>query len=86
MIEEKGSFTFTLPPSWIIEIEVTLVSDNDGVPSTMPILICGSDICIDLDGIINSRKKVEQLIGRMEGAIIKIVNKKIDKGEIGIRP
>ncbi len=81
-----GSYTLTLPASWIVEIEVTLVADKRGASSTMPVLIAGSDICIELDGIIDTRKKVEQLVGRIEGAVAKIVNRKIDRGEIGIRP
>ncbi len=86
MIEEAGSYSLTLPSSWIIEVEVTLVENKRGVSSTMPVLISGSDICIELDGIIDTRKKVEQLVGRIEGAVAKIVNRKIDRGEIGVRP
>ncbi len=81
-----GSYTLTLPSTWIIEIEVTLVQRQNGSRETMPVLISGADVEIQLDGIIDSRKKVEQLVGRIEGAITKIVNRKIDKGEIGIRP
>lgn len=81
-----GSYTLTLPSTWIIEIEVTLVQRQNGTAETMPVLISGSDVEIQLDGIIDSRKKVEQLVGRIEGAITKVVNRKIDKGEIGIRP
>lgn len=81
-----GSYMLTLPSTWIIEIEVTLVQRQNGTSETMPVLISGSDVEIQLDGIIDSRKKVEQLVGRIEGAITKVVNRKIDKGEIGIRP
>ncbi len=81
-----GSYTLTLPSTWIIEIEVTLVQRQNGSRDTMPVLISGADVEIQLDGIIDSRKKVQQLVGRIEGAITKVVNRKIDKGEIGVRP
>ncbi len=81
-----GSFSLTLPSTWIIEIEVTLVQRQNGRSETMPVLISGGDVEIQLDGIIDSRKKVEQLVGRIEGSITRVVNRKIEKGEIGIRP
>jgi len=78
-----GDFTLTLPANWIIEIEVMLVGEK-GVST--PVLISGSDVQIELTGIVDTQKKVEQLAGRFIGAIAKVVNRKIDKGEIGVRP
>ncbi len=81
-----GSYTLTLPATWIVEVEVTLVKSQNGRADTIPVLISGSDIEVQLDGIIDSRKKVDQLVGRFEGAVTRVLNRKIDKGEIGIRP
>lgn len=80
------SFTLTLPATWIIEIEVSLLQGKKCRAQTMPVLISGADVIIDLDGIVETEKKVVQLVGRLEGAITKVVNKKIEKGEIGIHP
>jgi len=85
-MSEQGSYTLTLPSTWIVEIEVRLPQVENEFLTSVPVLISGSDICIELDGIIDTRKKVEQLVGRIEGAVTRIINKKIDNGEIGLRP
>ena len=70
------SIKISFPREWIIEVEITL-GHLRGRPVTHPILIQGSELCIDVTDLILTPEKTKAFADRITNAVNELAIKKV---------
>ncbi len=86
MTAAKDTISFSLPRDWIIEVEMTLIAARTNKPYTIPILLQGSDVHIDVSDLFKNAGDARKFSERFSAKVDDLATKKLESGQVGTRP